>query len=95
MKYDPDQLTMFGEDERTRLLRDDLIRGTQFQDGKLRVEEFVLKSNQDDAAFIEFLKNEYGIGGHCGPDQPMVDYDSKGIRIRPWKSSSDYKYTWK
>lgn len=95
MTYDPDQLTMFGEDERIRLLRDDLIRGTQFQDGKLRVEEFVLKSNPNDAAFIEFLKKEYGIGGHCGPDQPMVDYDSKGIRIRPWKSSSDYKYTWK
>lgn len=56
MTYDPDQLTMFGEDERIRLLRDDLIRGTQFQDGKLRVEEFVLKSNPDDAAFIEFLK---------------------------------------
>lgn len=95
MTYDPDQLTMFGEDERIRLLRDDLIRGTQFQDGKLRVEEFVLKSNPNDAAFIEFLKKEYGIGGHCGPDHPMVDYDSKGIRIRPWKSSSDYKYTWK
>ena len=95
MTYDPDQLTMFGEDERIRLLRDDLIRGTQFQDGKLRVEEFVLKSNPDDAAFIEFLKKEYGICGHCGPDQPMVDYDSKGIRIRPYKSSSDYRYTWK
>ena len=95
MTYDPDQLTMFGEDERIQLLRDDLIRGTQFQDGKLRVEEFVLKSNPDDAAFIEFLKKEYGIGGHSGPDVPMVDYDSKGIRIRPWKSSSDYKYTWK
>ena len=95
MSHDPDQLTMFGEDERTKLLRDDLFRGTQFQDGKLRVEEFVLKSNPDDAAFIEFLKKEYGVGGHCGPDQPMVDYDSKGIRIRPWKSSSDYRYTWK
>ena len=95
MTYDPDQLTLFGEDERIRLLRDDIIRGTQFQDGKLRVEEFVLKSNPDDAAFIEFLKKEYGIGGHCGPDQPMVDYDSKGIRIRPYKSSSDYRYTWK
>lgn len=95
MTYDPDQLTMFGEDERIQLLRDDLIRGTQFQDGKLRVEEFVLKSNPDDAAFIEFLKKEYGIGGHSGPDQPMVDYDSKGIRIRPYKSSSDYRYTWK
>ena len=95
MTYDPDQLTMFGEDERIRLLRDDLIRGTQFQDGKLRVEEFVLKSNPDDAAFIEFLKKEYGIGGHSGPDQPNVDYDSKGIRIRPYKSSSDYRYTWK
>lgn len=95
MTYDPDQLTMFGEDERIQLLRDDLIRGTQFQDGKLRVEEFVLKSNPDDAAFIEFMKKEYGIGGHCGPDQPMVDYDSNGIRIWPYKSSSDYRYTWK
>ena len=95
MTYDPDQLTMFGEDERIRLLRDDLIRGTQFEGGKLRVEEFVLNSKPDDADLVKFLQKEYGIGGHCGPDQPMVDYDSKGIRIRPYKSSSDYRYTWK
>lgn len=95
MTYDPDQLTMFGDDERIQLLRDDLIRGTQFQDGKLRIEEFVLNSKPDDAELVKFLQKEYGIGGHSGPDQPMVDYDSKGIRIRPWKSSSDYKYTWK
>jgi hypothetical protein len=44
---------------------------------------------------VKFLQKEYGIGGHSGPDVPMVDYDTKGIRIRPWKSSSDYKYTWK
>ncbi len=95
MTYDPDQLTMFGEDERTRLLRDDLIRGTQFEGGKIRIEAFIRESNPSDEELVEFLKKEYGIGGHSGPDVPMVDYDSKGIRIRPWKSSSDYKYTWK
>lgn len=95
MDYDPDQLTMFGEDERIRLLREDLIRGTQFESGKIRIEDFVLNSDPDDAALIEFLKKEYGTGGHSGPDQPMVDYDGKGICIRPWKSSSDYRYTWK
>lgn len=54
-----------------------------------------MNSKPDDEALVKFLQKEYGIGGHSGPDVPMVDYDSKGIRIRPWKSSSDYKYTWK
>ena len=94
MAHDPNQLTMFGEDERTKLLRDDIIRGTQFQDGKLRVEEFVLRRNPDGAELVKFLQKEYGIGGHSGPEQPNVDYDSKEIRIRPYKSNSDYRYTW-
>jgi hypothetical protein len=64
MTYDPDQLTMFGEDERIQLLRDDLIRGSQFEGGKLRIEGFVLNSKQDDEALAKFLKKEYGIGGH-------------------------------
>lgn len=94
MTYDPDQLTMFGDDERIQLLRDDLIRGSQFEGGKLRIEDFILNSKPDDEALAIFIQKEYGIGGHSGPDAPMVDYDSKGIRIRPCKSSSDYKYTW-
>lgn len=91
MTYDPDQLTMFGEDERIRLLREDLTR-CQFCGGKFSIEEHFKQNQPSDKEFAEFLRNEYGIGGHSGPDQPMVDYDSKGIRIR--YKGADYRYKW-
>ncbi len=81
-------------DEKMRLLRDDLRRGTGFQNGKLRVADYFAKNQPNDSDFAEFLKKEYGIGGHSGPDMPDVGYDGKGIHIISADKKGHYQYTW-
>lgn len=88
------QLSMFAEDQRTLLLREELTRAP-YCCGKLHIEEHFITQSPSDDAFAEFLRRYYYIGGHSGPDMPMVDYDGKGIRIRPADRSGDYRYTWK
>ena len=80
--------------ERTKLLREDLQRGTGFEDGKQRVADYVRKNRPNDSEFAEFLKKEYGCGGHSGPDMPDVSYDSKGVHIRTADKARAYNYTW-
>ena len=80
--------------ERDALLRVDLRRGTGFEDGEKRVADYFAKNHPTDAEFAEFLKKEYGFGGHSGPNQPDVGYDSKGIHIRTADKARAYNYTW-
>ncbi|MBQ5339783.1 MAG: hypothetical protein J6Z40_11540 [Oscillospiraceae bacterium] len=80
--------------ERTKLLREDLQRGTGFEDGKQRVSDYVQKNRPNDSEFAEFLKKEYGCGGHSGPKMPDVSYDSKGVHIRTADKARAYNYTW-
>lgn len=80
--------------ERTKLLREDLQRGTGFEDGKQRVVDYVRKNRPTDADLAEYLKKEYGCGGHSGPDMPDVSYDSKGVHIRTADKARAYNYTW-
>ena len=80
--------------ERTKLLREDLQRGTGFEDGKQRVADHYTKNRPNDSEFAEFLKKEYGFGGHSGPKMPDVSYDSKGIHIRTADKARAYNYTW-
>lgn len=80
--------------ERDALLRVDLRRGTGFEGGEKRVADFYAKHHPTDAEFAEFLKKEYGCGGHSGPNQPDVGYDSKGIHIRTADKARAYNYTW-
>ncbi|MBP0966090.1 MAG: hypothetical protein J5722_00505, partial [Oscillospiraceae bacterium] len=81
-------------DERRQLLLHDLGRGSGFQNGKLRIADFFAKDQPSDADFVDFLRKEYGIGGHSGPDMPSVDYDGKGIHIVSADRKSSYQYTW-
>lgn len=80
--------------EREKLLREDLKRGTVFEDGERRIIDHYSKNRQTDAEFAEYLKKEYGCGGHSGPNQPDVGYDSKGIHIRTADRAREYNYTW-
>jgi N12 class adenine-specific DNA methylase len=70
-----------------QIITDELMRGSHFQNGKFRIEEFakveLAKEKPDMATFAKFLQNEYGTGGHSGDEVvKAVDYDSKGILIR-------------
>ena len=75
-------------------LHDDIMRGTGFQNGKFRVQEFYQKNNPTNAQLAEFLKKEYGTGGHSGNDNiSLVDYDSKGMAFR-LETGEKFKFTW-
>ena len=64
-------------------LRDEIMRGSGFVDGKFRIDDYYRKNKPTNKDFADFLKKEYGIGGHSGNgDIGFVDHDSKGICIR-------------
>lgn len=77
---------------RENLIHNEVMRGTGFEDGKFRVEEFY-KNNLTKNDFVKFLKNEYGIGGHSG-EGPVrfADHDSKGIEIT--LTTGKENFTW-
>ena len=81
-------------DEKMQLLRDDLRRGSGFQDGKLLIAEYYDESRPKDSEFADYLRGQYGIGGHSGPDMPDVGYDGKGIHIISADKKGNYHYTW-
>jgi hypothetical protein len=64
------------------IITQELMRGSGFEDGKFRIEE-AAKKNLKPTEFAEFLKNEYGTGGHSGDGiVRFVDHDSKGLHFR-------------
>ncbi|MBP0988246.1 MAG: hypothetical protein J6S92_08195, partial [Oscillospiraceae bacterium] len=81
-------------DEKMQLLRDDLRRGSGFQNGKLRIVDYYNENHPKDSEFADYLRGQYGIGGHSGPDMPDVGYDGKGIHIISADKKGNYHYTW-
>lgn len=77
---------------RENLIHNEVMRGTGFEGGKFRVADFY-QANPSKKDFADFLKNEYGIGGHSG-DGPVkfADYDSKGIEIT--LTTGKENFTW-
>ena len=64
------------------VLHDEILRGSGFHDGKLRIQAFYQENNPDTKSFANFLKNEYGTGGHSADDPiALVNHDSKGIQF--------------
>lgn len=63
-------------------LHKEIMRGSGFQDGKFRIAEFFQEHNPNNKEFADFLKDEYGTGGHTADSNIfMVDYDSKGMQF--------------
>lgn len=77
---------------RENLIHNEVMRGTGFVDGKFRVADFY-QANPSKKDFVDFLKKEYGIGGHSG-DGPVkfADHDSKGIEIT--LTTGKENFTW-
>ena len=77
---------------RENLIYNEVMRGTGFEGGKFRVADFY-QANPSKNDFADFLKNEYGIGGHSG-DGPVkfADHDSKGIEIT--LTTGKENFTW-
>lgn len=63
-------------------LHKEIMRGSGFEDGKFRIAEFFQERNPNNKEFADFLKNEYGTGGHSADGNIFfVDHDSKGIQF--------------
>ena len=74
-----------------------LQRGSGFEGGKLRIATFYV-SHPTPKAAQDFLKEEYGIGGHShtylSGSGGFVDYDSKGIRFSGKGYSEQTRLCW-
>lgn len=86
-QYVPSQLSLFGEpvvyesDAEEKAIYAALMRGSGFQDGKFRIEEFCKESHSINE-FAQMLKDEYGTGGHSGNEfYAFANHNSKGIEI--------------
>ena len=77
---------------RENLIHNEVMRDTGFVDGKFRVEDFY-RINPEKKDFVDFLKKEYGIGGHSGEGPVRFsDHDSKGIEIT--LTTGKENFTW-
>ncbi len=74
-----------------------LRRGSGFAGGKIRI--YAMYQQQGDAkARADFLKNEYGTGGHSytfdDGSHGFVDYDAKGLFIRSYGHDKEVRLKW-
>lgn len=71
---------------------DELARGSGFQDGKHRIYTHFQENNTKKET-MDFLKKEYGIGGHSTPNRgDFIDsafHDAKGLHLSKRSDSSD------
>lgn len=107
------QLDLFGEPQnipevnRFEELHKEIMRGTGFEGGKFRIAEFfndphsVEEQNLRRKEFVDFVKNEYGTGGHSA-ESPIafVSHDSNGIHFmvdgeNGGISNENFDFSWK
>ena len=63
-------------------LHKEIMRGSGFEGGKFRIAEFFENNNPTNKEFADFLRDEYGTGGHTADGNIfMVDHDSKGMQF--------------
>ncbi|MCM1008286.1 MAG: SNF2-related protein [Ruminococcus flavefaciens] len=72
----------------------DILRGSGIQGGKQRIEAFYNEQQPNRKDFADFLKNEYGIGGHSG-NEPLKSqfHDSKGLSYK-FADGTDIRLSW-
>lgn len=68
--------------DRFQELHKEIMRGSGFAGGKFRIAEFFQENHPSTQEFADFLKNEYGTGGHTSDGNIFsVDHDSKGMQF--------------
>ena len=72
----------------------EIDRGTGFVHGKLRVQDFYEEQHPTIQQLADFLKKEYGIGGHSGEGKiSLVDYNSQGITFS-FENGEKFRHSW-
>lgn len=72
----------------------EIDRGTGFVGGKLRVQDFYEEQNPTLQQLADFLKKEYGTGGHSGEGNiTLVDYNSKGMTFS-FENGEKFRHSW-
>ena len=72
----------------------EIDRGTGFVHGKLRVQDFYEEQHPTVQQLADFLKKEYGTGGHSGEGKiSLVDYNSQGITFN-FENSEKFRHSW-
>ncbi len=72
----------------------EIDRGTGFVHGKLRVQDFYEEQHPTIQQLADFLKKEYGIGGHSGEGNiSLVNYNSQGITFN-FENGEKYRHSW-
>ena len=72
----------------------EIDRGTGFVHGKLRVQDFYEEQHPTIQQLADFLKKEYGTGGHSGEGNiSLVDYNSQGITFN-FENGEKYQHSW-
>lgn len=63
-------------------LHKEIMRGSGFEGGKFRIAAFFQENHPSNQEFADFLKNEYGTGGHTADGNIFsVAHDSKSIQF--------------
>lgn len=72
----------------------EIDRGTGFVHGKLRVQDFYEEQHPTVQQLADFLKKEYGTGGHSGEGKiSLVDYNSQGITFS-FENGEKFRHSW-
>lgn len=72
----------------------EIDRGTGFAHGKLRVQDFYEEKQPTVHQLADFLKKEYGTGGHSGEGKiSLVDYNSQGITFS-FENGEKFRHSW-
>lgn len=72
----------------------EIDRGTGFVHGKLRVQDFYDEKHPTVQELADFLKKEYGTGGHSGEGKILlVNYDSKGLTFS-FENGEKFRHSW-
>lgn len=72
----------------------EIDRRTGFVHGKLRVQDFYEEQHPTIQRLADFLKKEYGTGGHSGEGKiSLVDYNSQGITFS-FENGEKFRHSW-
>ncbi len=85
------RLNIFDILEPLSWVEENLLRGSGYEHGKIRIYAAAMQLDQKKLA--EFLKEEYGVGG-CSIKEGFMDYNAKGISLRKWKENTEEKHNW-